>query len=335
MKRLVLSLTVVVSGLLSFAQTNQMVWNNGRMQYAAPIVNVDSLTFPNEVLESDTLYFILPRSMKQVVHDTIYKDKLVYVRDTIYIHPNALEGAFSVAADKQVAFSKGNLQYTQSTKTWEFANEQYEIIGNANVNNGALADKIDLFGWSASNTTVQWGIGTSYKTNDYYGDFKDWGQNIGNGNTWRTLSKDEWAYLFQTRTDASSKYGVARINLNADGSQYMNGLIVLPDSWTCPTGISFKSGVASEWGEQYFADYQTFTLSQWQQLEQAGAVFLPAAGFRSGGNVSDVQSFSIYWASTRNASDTAYGISFESSSLSPEYYTTLYDGRAVRLVKEL
>ena len=337
MKRLVLSLAVVVSGLLSFAQTNQMVWNNGRMQYAAPIVNVDSLTFPNEVLESDTLYFILPRSMKQVVHDTIYKDKLVYVRDTIYIHPNALEGAFSVAADKQVAFSKGNLQYTQSTKTWEFANEQYEIIGNANVTNGALADKIDLFGWSANNTTAQWGISTSTDIADYSGDFVDWGKNIGDGNTWRTLTIDEWAYLFQSRTDASSKYGVARINLNADGSQYTNGIIVLPDSWTCPSGITFKSGLASSYGAQYYADYQTFTLSQWEQLEQAGAVFLPAAGSRPGSSMYFVQVYGYYWSSSLYADDLnyAYGFYFCSNNLNPQDYGNRYIGQAVRLAQDV
>ncbi len=335
MRKLFFLLAGIACSLLSYSQTNQVVWNNGRMQYAAPIVNVDSLTFTNEVLESDTLYFILPRSMKQVVHDTIYKDKLVYVRDTIYIHPNALEGAFSVAADKQVAFSKGNLQYTQSSKTWEFANEQYEIIGNANVNNGALADKIDLFGWSANNTTAQWGISTSRDIADYSGDFVDWGKNVGNGNTWRTLSNAEWAYLFQTRTDARSKYGVARINLNDDGSQYMNGLIVLPDTWTCPSGISFKSGVASGSGEQYFADYQTFTLSQWQQLEQAGAVFLPVVGYRVGTNMYYVQTISYYWASKANGTNYAYFIVYDSNNLIPQNDGQRTIAHAVRLVRDL
>ncbi|MDY4149904.1 MAG: hypothetical protein SOY26_09245 [Paludibacteraceae bacterium] len=34
---------------------------------------------------------------------------------------NAINGKLSVAADKQVYFSQGNLQYTQSTATWAFA----------------------------------------------------------------------------------------------------------------------------------------------------------------------------------------------------------------------
>ena len=60
---------------------------------------------------------------------------------------NAINGKFSVAADKQVYFSQGNLQYTQSTATWAFAEHQYDMIGEKNVNNShTLNDKIDLFG---------------------------------------------------------------------------------------------------------------------------------------------------------------------------------------------
>ena len=335
MKKVITLLAVVACGLLAYSQTNQMIWNNGRMQYAQPIVNVDSLTFPDRVSESDTLHFILPRSIVRTVYETITIEK----HDTLYLKPDAITitmvSAFSVAADKQVCFSKGNLQYTQSTKKWEFANEQYEILGEANVSNGTLADKIDLFGWSADNTTAQWGISTSADNADYSGDFVDWGMNIGDGNTWRTLSNAEWAYLFETRTDASSKYGVARINLNADDSQYMNGLIVLPDTWTCPSGITFKSGVASGSGEQYYADYQTFTLSQWQQLEQAGAVFLPAAGFRYGTNVNNVQFRGGYWSSTVYGTDYVYYVSIFGDYLGPQSSDSRLYGWMVRLALDV
>ena len=245
--------------------------------------------------------------------------------------------SFSVSADKTVKFAPGNLQYTQSTKTWAFAANQYEMLGSANISSSALADKIDLFGWSANNTTAQWGISTSTDNADYSGDFVDWGKNIGDGNTWRTLTIDEWAYLFQSRTDASSKYGVARINLNADGSQYTNGIIVLPDSWTCPSGITFKSGLASSYGEQYYADYQTFTLSQWEQLEQAGAVFLPAARSRTGSSMFFVKVYGYYWSSSLYADDLnyAYGFYFCSNNLNQQDYGNRYIGQAVRLAQDV
>ena len=164
--------------------------------------------------------------------------------------PSAGIGTFSVSADKQVTFSKGNLQYTQSTNTWSFASAQWEMIGTDNVIGGsviseeygeakegtALADKVDLFGWSTSSTNF--GVSTSTDNNDYSGSFVDWGTNkIGSDapNTWRTLTYDEWKYLLNTRTNASSLKGVAQVN-------GVNGLIFLPDNWTCPAGVTFKSG---------------------------------------------------------------------------------------------
>ena len=81
MKHLFLTLTLALTTLLSFAQTNQVVWNNGRIQFGMPIVSVDSLTFPSTIAESDTFHFILPRA----VHDTVIKTVTVVQHDTVYI----------------------------------------------------------------------------------------------------------------------------------------------------------------------------------------------------------------------------------------------------------
>lgn len=247
--------------------------------------------------------------------------------------PEPLSGVFSVSADKQVQFSAGNLQYTQSTKTWSFAAQQYEAIGKANVANVALADKIDLFGWSSTGT-AQWGISISKDNADYSGDFADWGQNIGNGTTWRTLTDDEWTYLLSTRTNANELKGVARINLNADGSEYANGLILLPDNWTDPVGIAFQSGFASSSDAQAYADYQTFTIDQWQTLESAGAVFLPTSDLRNGTVVNSVGAYGYYWSATLYGKTNAWFLRFtpnvERTNMDYRYY-----GRAVRLVRDV
>jgi hypothetical protein len=96
--------------------------------------------------------------------------------DTTPLSPKRI-GVFSVAEDKQVSFSQGNLQYVQSTDRWIFSEHQYDAIGAGNIKNGALADKIDLFGWSANNSTAPFGVSTSIKAADYAGDFVDWGVN--------------------------------------------------------------------------------------------------------------------------------------------------------------
>lgn len=247
--------------------------------------------------------------------------------------PEPLSGVFSVSADKQVQFSAGNLQYTQSTKTWSFAAQQYEAIGKANVANVALADKIDLFGWSSTGT-AQWGISTSQSNADYKGNFVDWGQNIGDGTTWRTLTKDEWTYLHTGRANARTLRGVARINLTEDGSEYINGLILLPDNWTAPEGVTFKSGSASSSSIQAYADYQTFTLDQWSKLEQAGAVFLPASGYRGSTNVLSVWQYGYYWSASLSSSNYAYRLYFSSDIVGSDDNIRYY-GQAVRLVKDV
>ena len=247
-------------------------------------------------------------------------------------------GAFSVAEGKQIAFSRGNLQYTQSTATWAFAEHQYDMIGAANVSGSDLADKIDLFGWSAANETAKWGISTSTDYSDYLGDFVDWGKNIiifPEGNTYRTLTYDEWEYLLNTRTNADNLIGVARINLNSDGTEYANGLILLPDDWTAPADVAFKSGFADDYSEEAYATHQIFTLDQWQKLEAAGAVFLPASGGRYGSDMNDVQNYGYYWSATADDSYIAYSLNFDSNGASTRYDDLRYYGLAVRLVQDL
>ena len=251
-------------------------------------------------------------------------------------------GVFSVSADKQVTFSKGNLRYTQPTDTWSFAENQWDMIGTDNVTGGsvssgeygdekygdALADKIDLFGWSTSSTNF--GVSTSTDRDDYSGSFVDWGSNqIGSDapNTWRTLTYDEWYYLRYNRTNADNLVGVAQVN-------GVNGLIFLPDNWTCPSGVTFKSGFHSELGVDYYAAYQTFTADQWSKLEAAGAVFLPAAGYRLGSNVYEVQFRGFYWSATESDSSYARYLYCRSDKAGMLHNNRIY-GRSVRLVKDL
>lgn len=259
-------------------------------------------------------------------------------------NPSNTAKAFSVSDSKQVTFSKGNLQYTQSTDTWSFASTQWEVIGTDNVIGGsvssdpkygddkygtALADKVDLFGWSTSATHFGVSTSTDYY-DDYYGSFVDWGTNkIGSDapNTWRTLTSNEWEYLLNNRPNASSLKGVAQVN-------GVNGLILLPDNWTCPSGITFKSGFHSDYGVDFYAAYQTFTAAEWSKLEAAGVVFLPASGYLFGSSVSNVQNKGLYWSATESSSNRAYSLNFDSVEAGMYNYTRGI-GQSVRLVKDL
>ena len=243
--------------------------------------------------------------------------------------PSAGIGVFSVSADKQVTFSKGNLQYHPANDEWRFAESQLDYIGDANSNCSATYNGwLDLFGWSSSATNF--GVSTSTSNSDYSGSFVDWGTNkIGDDapNTWRTLTDDEWEYLLYNRTNADNLVGVAQVN-------GVNGLIFLPDNWTCPSGVTFKSGFHSNYGVDYYAAYQTFTADQWSKLEAAGAVFLPASGDRFGSRVYGVQDRCDYWSATEYGIYDAYCLEFRSDEAGMGG-TGRTNGQSVRLVKDL
>lgn len=343
MKRLVLIVVLFASALSLSAQRSVQVWE-GNMYSTFPIETVDSITFllhPKGTLrecKTDTVFITKTDTVERVVtkHDTV----TVVKTDTVYINQcedsNKAIGVFSVSADKQVAFAQGNLQYTQSTKTWSFAKHQYDTIGAANMNGNVLADKIDLFGWSANNTTAPFGINLSNKTADYLGDFVDWGINeIGNDapNTWRTLTRDEWNYLIHTRANAKNLMGVVQIT--TDSSTYVNGFIFLPDAWVCPAGVTFKSGFATKNDEQAYADHQTIVFADWQKMEAAGAVFLPCAGSRNGSTVYLVGYYGIYWSATADGDDSSALLSFDPEGIGTGSYCGRFAGRSVRLVQDL
>ena len=102
----------------------------------------------------------------------------------VEVAPKALTGRFSVAADKQVIFSQGNLRYKASSNEWSFANSQYSMIGYKNENIAAnYSGWIDLFGWGTGNNPVE-----TSKESAPYASYSDWTANpIVNGNN-ETLS---------------------------------------------------------------------------------------------------------------------------------------------------
>ena len=319
-------------------------WSDGDTNATREITITDDIEL--EAIFEVITYTITVESTNQE-HGTVTIE-VVGTQDDTPSTPSESIGAFSVSATKQVAFSRGNLQYTQSTNTWSFAENQWDYIGTENVVGGevssdpiygdfkegnALADKIDLFGWST--TSTYFGVYASTNTSDFSGSFVDWGTNqIGNDapNTWRTLTYDEWHYLRYARTNADSLCGVAQVN-------GVNGLIFLPDNWTCPDGITFKSQFSATSCRDCYAAHQTFTTDQWSKLEKAGAVFLPTAGVRRPlFNVQRVQYSAFYWSSTVDIFATdeneIYAFVFTASNTDlPLQWRT--GGRSVRLVKDL
>lgn len=254
-------------------------------------------------------------------------------------HPNTnyVAKAFSVGAQRQVYFSPGNLQYQPNATLWRFADEQYSYIGSANKNTALTYDSwIDLFAWSTHEGHSYFGVSTDTADNYYTGRFKDWGtKQIGKDapNTWRTLTYEEWRYLISVRKNCNALIGCAQV-------MGINGLILLPDDWQNLEGITFKSGFYEEQinneseSKAGYAAHQYVEESEWKALEHAGAIFLPAAGYRIGLDVGNVQYDGFYWASTPNEANTAYYTYFSSGLVEPRTRERKH-AHSVRLVRDV
>ena len=237
-----------------------------------------------------------------------YPSKLQSAADEIYTSrcQQGAEGLgpFSVSATTKVVFSPGNLQFnaaqgehqcadgTKQKGTWRFAEHQWDYIGNNNSQiSSSYSGWIDLFGWGTSG----WSSGAKayqpYSTSTSYSDYypgnnssnnltgayanADWGvyNQIGGDTpgTWRTLTMDEWVYLFHGRSNYANLFGLGTVN----GVQ---GTIILPDDWVLPSGLTFNpsTGKGLLWSSTYYNNssgnnfsHNTYTSAQWSQMEQA------------------------------------------------------------------
>lgn len=268
---------------------------------------------------------------------------------TIQRPEGALDGLFSVGDGHQVWFSQGNLQYLASTNTWSFANSQEVYAGADNGGMQSNYDKwIDLFGWGTSNYPhgankyEPWS--TSSTNSDYYAYGQaayhlydqtgkaDWGYNpISNGGNqenmgWRTLSYSEWDYLLTQRQTPSNVRFVKAV------VKGVNGLIILPDEWNNAVHAFSPSSINSA-----STSYGTNTLTdaEWNVVESAGAVFLPAGGSRYGRTTNNIGTVGYYWsASNKGGSVTAYYLYFTTNEVKPTQDSGRCYGRIVRLVKD-
>ena len=300
------------------------------------------------LLMSLLMVSIFAVAQKKLCVHTIYGEKIEYIAsDVAYIDfedvttepdddPVVPESGsfvakpFSVSATKTVTFSPGNLQYHPANDEWRFALSQLEYIGNDNANiSDTYNGWIDLFGWGTGNNPTN-----TSKDNGDYQTFVDWGSNqIGSyaPNTWRTLTRDEWNYIRNSRTNAHNLAGIAQVN-------GVNGLILLPDNWFGPEDVIFKAGDDDDTSScmECYATYQTFTADQWSKLEATGAIFLPAAGRRYGESyIFDLQTCGIYHsAEAENSGEDVFVLVFDPDRTNI-YARRCHYAYSVRLVKDL
>ena len=253
------------------AQTNQVVWNNGRIQFATPFANIDSLTYTGDVTQSDTLHLILPRSIQQVVHDTIYIQNGFQAVDLGL--PSGIKWA---SCNVGAASPEGYGNYY----AWgEVATKEYYSWSTYKYANG-------------SNTTL-----TKYCNDSTYGnngfkdnkitlDLGDDAAHVFFGGAWRMPTDDEWSELLSNCT------------------------------WTWTTQNNVNG---------YLVTSKT----------NSNSIFLPAAGYRLNEEFYSAGEYGGYWSSSLYGKkpERAWIFRFGSGSQFRGYYLRFY-GHSVRPVRQ-
>ena len=138
--------------------------------------------------------------------------------------------------------------------------------------------------------------------------------------------------MFNKRS-ASTVNGTPNARYTKARAVNVQGVILFPDNYVHPSGVTQPVGINETgnlgWNEN---DYSAADLGL---MEQNGAVFLPAAGSRSGSSFYNVGSFGNYWSASCNNSSSAWYVYFGNSSLGIDYDYIRYYGRSVRLVLSL
>lgn len=256
----------------------------------------------------------------------------------------AIAGLFTInnSGDK-VYFSQGNLQYRASTNTWRFAESQWDYVGADNQYiSETYSGWIDLFGWgtsgyhnpydsyninyqpySSSNGFVNtdcnaYGYGPSTNMSDpnltgTSAEY-DWGVHnaITNGGNqtglWRTMTKDEWGYVFNSRA-ASTVGGVSNARFAKAIVNGIEGVILFPDFYLhpsyLPNPVQINNASAS------FVN--SYSDEGWNAMENLGCVFLPQAEYRDVTTI--YSSRGLYWSSSYYDVWGAGGVGFNYQQL--------------------
>ncbi len=225
-----------------------------------------------------------------------------------------LEGKFTVDGNgKKVCFTRGNLCESYGPKI-----EQHQYDFNA-ADYGNGSSRVSHFMWcdnfndAASQTYVsEW---SSHKT--FFTEVEGFTVCGLGENQCRTLTSAEWQYLFGDNDNRRGKY---RSGVDVCGNS--SCVVLLPDDW--------------EWGSNQ--DKQEYSYVEWKHMEAAGAVCLPAAGYRYGNNgelgIVTPNIDGYYWSSTYKDDHSVFDFEFTSNDIIQNGYKSRSRACSVRLVTD-
>ncbi|GEM_PF-4318209 len=262
-------------------------------------------------------------------------------KDAEFIESSA---AFTSSEEGDVVhFAPSNLMYDLEGKKWYFAAHQYDCIGNSLGNTDVTGSigSVDLFGWSVNSPVCYFGMNnaTSFVGEAEDGDFLDWGvkpiwsrdgSTLFPSGTWYTPDANDMEYITSVRP--ASKVG------KVNNARYIKatvagvpGLMLFPDVFSWPSELDVPKNINVP--QSYF-DVNVYSAEEFEILENLGALFLPAGGYRLAKNVLEMGAAGRYWMSNSNGPTIANALDFTYLGVT-SYNTTYlrYYGSCVRLAK--
>ena len=275
----------------------------------------------------------------------------------------AVNGLFSVSANKQVYFSQGNLQYQASTNTWRFAENQYDWVGGTELHSGDLYGNvyeneikcdntrlssvysgwIDLFGWGTSGYNhgavyyQPWSCVTTVSWNEVNACYYAYGEE--NGNLYDQSGRADWGC--NRISNGGGQENLWRTLKYEEWMYLFNTRNTLSGMRYAKATVNGVEGVIilpDSWDSSYCvlnsingdASYTSniISASKWEsQLENNGAVFLPITGerFYNDDSMEVVFGLDVYNMATNQTSNMGQYWSSDSRSAKKSYTVTFGD----------
>ena len=175
----------------------------------------------------------------------------------------------------------------------------YEWGDNNNTwNAGSASDPLSA--WNTVRPYCEWGV---------HFDDDGYGSDTLTDGSWYTLSATEWAFLIGRaysgslsstfRKNAGGLVGMGSI-IDEFSGKIVCGYIILPDDWERPVDCTFRPN-GNNWKQDFSANMYTigdndgYLDGPWSSMQEAGAVFLPAAGSRYAETPSDGEDPTESW----------------------------------------
>ena len=241
------------------------------------------------VAYSEDYRYIGSRSAVGVINnnDFITTGYTVKVETATGNNPTYDDMKFSLSPTKRVEFAKGNVQHVIINEewVWKFADHQYDVLTNENIQKYEGPCDRDRFGWgTGDNPDLMSHSNSNYPQNTT--EYIDWGVNFSSNEgrgAWHAPKCVEWKYLMFQRpaTELNGVYNAryARARVNS-----VNGIILFPDVYHHPTDVEvpLPKPASINYTTDKDGSYtvNTYTTVQWEAMEAAGAVFLPLTSKR-------------------------------------------------------